>query len=189
MIQKRLGNFSSILSIIICFLLTNANAFGAQIHTEPVVEEEPDSIVISVPDKIMDESEGNVEIIIEDDLLDQIMEPPHGAPKTQGGGKGIKKEKIKKGQVDGFRIQVFNDGRNPGSLEARAKARQNMIASKFPKYRGKISCFSSAPNWIVRVGYFRSQSEANAALAELRGAFPKFAGEMRLVKAKFYASY
>lgn len=86
-------------------------------------------------------------------------------------------------KVEGFRIQVFGDGSNQGSLEARARARGNAIVAKFPKYRGQVYAFSSSPNWYTRVGNFMDQKEASAALAELKRAFPQYASDMRVVKA------
>ena len=55
--------------------------------------------------------------------------------------------------------------------------------ARFPKYRGQVYTFSSSPNWYCRVGNFRTAAEANAALAELKRAFPAFASEMRTVKS------
>ena len=86
-------------------------------------------------------------------------------------------------KMEGFRIQVFSDGRNPSTLQARAKARGNAIVAKFPKYRGQVYSFSSSPNWYTRIGNFETSKEASAALAELKRAFPSFAGEMRIVKS------
>ena len=87
-------------------------------------------------------------------------------------------------KLDGFRIQVFSDGSNQRTLEARARARGNAIVAKFPKYRGQVYSYSSAPNWYTRIGNFRTQAEASAALAELKSAFPSLRTEMRIVKSQ-----
>lgn len=134
----------------------------------------------NIVDRIVRESQGNVEINIPDNILTLIMTPPAGNKRQQSDQAlrpGINK-------MDGFRIQVFSDGRNQSSLEARAKARGSAILAKFPKFRGQIYTFSSSPNWYTRVGNFRSQAEAAKALAELKRAFPAFASEMRVVKCK-----
>ena len=86
-------------------------------------------------------------------------------------------------KMQGFRIQVFSDGQNPQTLQARARARGNAIVARFPKYRGQVYTFSSSPNWYTRVGNFETQAEASKALGELKRAFPQFAGEMRIVKS------
>lgn len=134
---------------------------------------------------IQTQSAGNVEFDIPDKISNQIVTTPaapSGKKKPAQSGQGYSTQRPSKGQ--GFRIQVFCDGGNQSTLQARAKARCNAIASRFPKYRGQVYTFSSAPNWYGRVGNFRTQAEANAALSELKKAFPAFASEMRVVKSK-----
>lgn len=131
----------------------------------------------SVVENIESESEGQILIDAPDDLLDILLANPETKKNHSGSG-------LKSHQSVGYRIQVFSDGRNQHSLESRAKARGAAITSKFPKYRGQVYSFSSSPNWYTRVGNFRSQGEANQALAELKRAFPQFASEMRVVKSK-----
>ena len=122
------------------------------------------------------ESNGNVIIDIPDNLLDLIL---HSSKKEQS-------HDMKPGvnKLAGFRSQVFSDGRNQHTLEARAKARGSAILAKFPKYRGQIYTYSSSPNWYTRVGNFRTNAEANAALTELKKAFPNYSSEMRVVKSQ-----
>lgn len=97
-------------------------------------------------------------------------------------GNGPTKKVVRK--MQGYRIQVFSDGRNPQTLQARARARGNAVVAKFPKYRGQVYTFSSSPNWYTRIGNFETQAEASKALGELKRAFPQFAGEMRIVKSQ-----
>ena len=87
-------------------------------------------------------------------------------------------------KLAGYRVQVFSDGRNQTTLETRAKARGNIIVSKFPKYRGQVYTYSSSPNWYCRVGNFQTEHEASEALRELKRAFPAFGGEMRVVRSQ-----
>ena len=131
----------------------------------------------NVVEKIQTESQGNITIDIPPAILELIMQK--SAPKTAT-------QEIKPGinKLSGFRIQVFSDGRNQSTLEARAKARGSAILARFPKYRGQIYTYSSSPNWYTRVGNFRTNAEANAALAELKRAFPNYASEMRVVKCQ-----
>lgn len=130
----------------------------------------------NVIEKMQVESNGNVIIDIPDNLLDLIL---HSSRKDQS-------HDIKSGvnKLAGYRIQVFSDGRNQHTLEARAKARGSAILAKFPKYRGQIYTYSSSPNWYTRVGNFRTNAEANAALTELKKAFPNYSSEMRVVKSQ-----
>ena len=87
-------------------------------------------------------------------------------------------------RLNGYRIQVFSDGRSSHSLEARAKSRGSAIAARLPKYRGQIYTFSSAPNWYTRIGNFEKQEDAAKALIELKRMFPQFASDMRIVKSQ-----
>lgn len=104
------------------------------------------------------------------------LKKPGTAVKKRGEGAVQKRQ--------GYRIQVFSDGRNPSTLQARAQARGNAIVAKFPKYRGQVYSFSSAPNWYTRIGNFKSHEEASKALDELKRSFPAFAPEMRVVKSQ-----
>lgn len=119
---------------------------------------------------------------IPDDILNNLNMNPGalkrpGSPVKKRGEGAVQKRQ-------GYRIQVFSDGRNPSTLQARAQARGNAIVSKFPKYRGQVYSFSAAPNWYTRIGNFKTQDEASKALAELKRAFPAFAAEMRVVKSQ-----
>ncbi len=159
---------------IITFLLTAAGFFAIPVAAQ---SDNGDNGTDAV-ERIVRESKGNVEIVVPKNILHLIMSD-QDAPKKQTG------PVIRPGinRINGFRIQVFSDGRNQQSLEARAKARGSAIIARFPKYRGQIYTFSSAPNWYTRVGNFKSSAEASAALAELKRAFPGFSAEMRIVKS------
>lgn len=128
-------------------------------------------------EKIMEESDGNITIDIPAPLLSAILHSQTGKKSNSELKSGVNK-------VAGYRIQVFSDGRNQSTLESRARARGNMILSKFPKYKGQIYTFSSSPNWYTRVGNFRTSAEANSALTELKKAFPNLSSEMRVVKSQ-----
>lgn len=130
----------------------------------------------NVIERIQSESNGNVIIDIPENLVELIL---HTSKKEQ-------MQDLKPGinKLTGYRIQVFSDGRNQHTLEARAKARGSAILAKFPKYRGQIYTYSSSPNWYTRVGNFRTNADANAALAELKRAFPGYSSEMRVVKSQ-----
>ncbi|MBD5291711.1 SPOR domain-containing protein [bacterium] len=139
---------------------------------------------VNVIQKIVESSDGNVEILIDDDLTEKILTPPSSHKKASSASNASRALKPGLNKMAGYRIQVFSDGRNQASLESRARARGNAITAKFPKYRGQVYTFSSAPNWYTRVGNFRSASEASEALVELRRSFPSFADEMRVVKCQ-----
>ena len=131
----------------------------------------------NIVERIEAESNGNVIIEIDDEVLDKILTDP---------GVALRKKEAKdpNAQRNGFRIQVFSDGRNQSTLEARAKARGNAIVARFPKYRGQVYTYSSAPNWYTRIGNFRNEEDAREALDELKRSFPGFSSEMRIVRSK-----
>ncbi|MCH5224748.1 MAG: SPOR domain-containing protein [Muribaculaceae bacterium] len=138
---------------------------------------EPSSETPNPVEQIEEESNGNITIDIPPSIMTMILQNP-------GGKKGNSDLKSGINKMAGYRIQVFSDGRNQSTLESRARARGNMILSKFPKYKGQIYTYSSSPNWFTRIGNFRTASEANSALTELKKAFPNFSSEMRIVKSQ-----
>lgn len=138
--------------------------------------------------RIEEESEGNVEFDIPDNLMNIIIPPvvKSTGPAKKTNTKTVKANVLHSGvnKLSGYRVQVFSQGHGQGSVEARARARASAVVAKFPKYRGQVYSYSQAPNWYTRVGNFQTSAQASAALAELKRAFPQFAGEMRLVKCQ-----
>lgn len=128
--------------------------------------------------KIIEEkSNGNISIDIPENILQELLKEDQSKKPKNELRPGINK-------INGFRIQVFSDGTNQHSLEARAKARGTAIVARFPKYRGQVYAFSSSPYWYTRIGNFKTQGEASAALAELKRAFPQYSADMRVVKSQ-----
>lgn len=167
-------NITSKISISKTFLCTATLLFATcNVNSTYAKEESKDNVV----EIIQKESNGNVVIDIPQSILDIILQ--NTAPKSSG-------QEIRPGinKLSGYRIQVFSDGRNQSTLEARAKARGSSILARFPKYRGQIYTYSSSPNWYTRIGNFRDQQDAQEALNELKRAFPKYASEMRVVKCQ-----
>lgn len=79
----------------------------------------------------------------------------------------------------GFRIQAYTDN-NPRTAKAAAQKRARDIAMKFPQYRSYISY--KAPAWRLRIGDFKTQKEAQAALQRIKSVYPNFAREMVIVR-------
>ena len=79
----------------------------------------------------------------------------------------------------GFRIQAYTDN-NPRTAKAAAQRRARDIAMKVPQYRSYISY--KAPAWRLRIGDFKTQREAKAALQRIKSVYPKFAREMVIVR-------
>ena len=79
----------------------------------------------------------------------------------------------------GFRIQAYTDN-NARTAKAAAQKRARDIAMKFPQYRSYITY--KAPSWRLRIGDFRTQQEAKAALNRIKSVYPNFAREMVIVR-------
>lgn len=161
----------SVISFLIFSILTVFSLSAQTASNNQQQEERKNPIEL-----IEQRSEGRIHIDIPENILEMIMSSP----------KQVSKPNLRPGinHITGWRIQVFNDGRNQHSLEARANARGNAVLARFPKYRGQIYTFSKSPNWYTRVGNFTTIQEANSALAELKQAFPSFASEMRTVQCR-----
>ena len=168
---KSLKNILAIIMII-------ATTGGASLPVAAQSENTANSVKSNPVEVIEQESGGKIKINIPENILELIISDQDSQKKSTG---PVIRPGVNK--LTGFRIQVFSDGRSQHSLESRAKARGSAIASRFPKYRGQIYTFSSAPNWYTRVGNFQTSNEASSALAELKRAFPQFASEMRVVKS------
>lgn len=79
----------------------------------------------------------------------------------------------------GYRIQVFDDN-NPRTAAGQAKVRGQQMEASFPQYKTYVS-FNS-PYWRVKVGDFRTRGEAEAALVNIREAFPQLGAYLRIVR-------
>lgn len=86
----------------------------------------------------------------------------------------------------GYRIQVFSDN-NTRTAKANAEYRKRTIQAQMPELRAYLT-FES-PYWRVRVGDFRTQAEAAAAMRQLKEAFPAFANDFRLVRERINSQH
>lgn len=159
-------------SKIISILILLSVAFTA--HAE---EQENHKIINpeQIVNDIVNGSNNNVSIEMSDDLYNLLIPTKKERKVVNRNGTY---------RTMGYRIQVFSDGRNQHTLEARANARGNAVLSRFPKYKGQVYTFSKSPNWFTRIGNFETMEDANSALKELKRAFPSFSGEMRIVKCE-----
>lgn len=82
-------------------------------------------------------------------------------------------------RMAGYRVQVYSDG-NQRNAKKQTQLKASQVARRFPNMRTYISY--SAPFWRLRVGDFRSRSEAESAASQLRQAFPAFRNEIRIVR-------
>ena len=81
----------------------------------------------------------------------------------------------------GYRVEVFADN-NARTAKSQALARRRNISARLPQY-DTYMVFES-PYWRVRVGDFKSKSEAEHALAEIRKAFPAYSHDLRIIRSR-----
>lgn len=79
----------------------------------------------------------------------------------------------------GYRVQVFDDN-NVRSAKREAQLCKNQIAARFPEL--PIYVTFSSPYWRVKVGDFKTRGEAEAAMGEIKYAFPAMAKSLRIVR-------
>lgn len=82
-------------------------------------------------------------------------------------------------KVAGFRIQVFSDN-NARTAKNEARAKSHNISGSFPHWRTYITY--EAPYWRLRVGDFRSRTDAEEAAEEIKRHFPSYSREVRVVR-------
>lgn len=85
----------------------------------------------------------------------------------------------------GYRVLAFDDN-TPSTAQHAAQARKQQIASRFPEFAVYVQ-FNS-PYWRVKVGDFRTRSDAENALAAIRQAFPQFSSQLRIVRDRINTS-
>lgn len=79
----------------------------------------------------------------------------------------------------GYRVLVFDDN-DVRTAKQNAQARRNQIVGRFPELNAYIQ-FNS-PYWRVKVGDFKTRSEAEAAMQAIRAAFPGYGSQLRVVR-------
>lgn len=131
----------------------------------------------SVPERIASESEGMIEVIIPQDVLETIMNGPVLPKKGSNANRNVHK----KGRANGWRIVIYS---GPLSRIANGKRLQSMVLGRFSKYRGQVYTGGSAQNTQITIGNFRTQAEANRACGELKRAIPQLRNVARAVPAQ-----
>ena len=81
--------------------------------------------------------------------------------------------------ISGYRVQVYMEN-NQQRSKAGAFEREKRIKEKFPDLATYVS-FTS-PFWRLRVGDFRTHTDALVLLKSLRAEFPDMSGEMTIVR-------
>lgn len=131
------------------------------------------------------EKEGNIRIFQPAAML-PLLQPQAAAPVASDAGEhaGVRQSQQQAAATStrwGYRVQIFDDN-NPRTARREAEGRYSRVKQEFPK-TGVYLTFNS-PYWRVKVGDFRTRAEAEAAMAELRHAYPAMAAYMRIVRDK-----
>lgn len=117
---------------------------------------------------------GNITLFYPTALCDRLM-----PPSADEQGDAAQQSTTQAATRVGYRVQVFDDN-NPSSAKHKAQARARQMQSRFPEWHTYVQ-FNS-PYWRVKVGDFRSRSEAESAMATIRAAFPAYAKQMRVIR-------
>lgn len=83
--------------------------------------------------------------------------------------------------VGGYRVQIFADN-NARTAKDEARAKALAIKEQLPHLATYVTY--EAPYWRLRVGDFRSETDAEAAAAEIKHYFPSISREVRVVRDK-----
>jgi hypothetical protein len=80
----------------------------------------------------------------------------------------------------GYRVEVFADNKVQ-TAKAQAASKKRLLQARLPQY--KVYLVFEAPYWRVRLGDFTNRSAAEAAMSEVRQAFPSFSTDLRIVRS------
>ena len=160
--------------IIAAFLFSAVTFAGAQ-----TVAEQPDSTAVTGIVDAINTREGGTVTVIQPEGLDARMKASSSMAETSAADQAVTARQSTRRA--GYRVQVYSDN-NVTTAKANAEYRRKVIQQRIPGVHAYIS-FES-PYWRVRVGDYRTQAEAQAAMQEIQGAFPAFAGDCRIVRER-----
>lgn len=135
--------------------------------------ETPDST--NMPQIVREISSGTVEVTLPAGFVDRLTTNTSESETTETPATNSTKPTSR----SGYRVQVFDDN-NARTAKHEAQSRRSQISARFPEFRTYIS-FNS-PYWRVKVGDFRTRSEAEAAMGAIRSAFPGMSSQLRIVR-------
>jgi hypothetical protein len=121
-------------------------------------------------------SKGNVSITQPDNMNDKLVFDSVAARETQ---KNTTRQQASSSR-QGYRVEVFADN-NPRTAKQTASAKKRNLESRFRQY--PVYMVFESPYWRVRLGDFKSRAEAEAAMREVRSAFPAYANDLRIVRS------
>lgn len=102
--------------------------------------------------------------------IEEVTSADGAASKPQHG------DRVSQGAV--WRVEVFSD--NTRQAKTNATSRRRTVQSRFPQWP-TVLVFES-PFWRVKTGAFSSRGDAEAAMAEIKAAFPAYSPYLRVVR-------
>ncbi len=137
---------------------------------------------------------GKVNTVIQPEAMNVLLAPPVKKTASETGSDSDEKDSqessgnsatASNGKTVGYRVQIFSDN-NPRTAKNEARSKQRSISAKCPHYSTYVTYTS--PYWRLKVGDFRSQSEAEEAAEELKKMFPAYSKEIRVVRDRINVS-
>lgn len=120
-----------------------------------------------ITDHIQDLTQGNVKVVQPEELRNRLT------PKEE-----MQTDSVESKASVGYRVQVFSDN-NQRTARSQAQTRKNRIVETFPHLKVYVSYKS--PSWRVRVGDFKTRSEAEQVMYEIKEKMPAYASEVAIV--------
>lgn len=139
----------------------------------PMSAQEPDSLATEVPSLADHINMGGHSIIVADEDILELLAPDHNAAAAQENKSSAKRIV--------YRVQVFSDNKAEKSKQE-AMTKERAVKRRFPDYTSSI--VYTSPYWRLHVGSFRSAAEAEELAVKLRKAFPAYAKEIHVVRAR-----
>lgn len=165
----RFGKKKYILATIILTITTNIGLTGQEM-SDSVLNVEP-LILRQIEEK------GVVTVVVPQELKRFLTSSETDASSES---KTVEKPSVSKQNTRvGYRVQVYDDN-NVRTAKSQAQERKAMIERRFPELQTYIQ-FNS-PYWKVKVGDFRTHSEAEAAMEAIRTVFPSISSQLRIVR-------
>lgn len=126
------------------------------------------------------QASGTIKVILPDGMAARLAsDNRQEAEEKDENGNDSETQVVRNTSRVGYRVQVFDDN-NVRTAKHDAENRRRQMESRFPEFRTYMQ-FNS-PYWRVKVGDFRTRSEAEAAMAAIRASFPSIGNQLRIVR-------
>ncbi len=157
-----------IIALTLSILVSASWSFAQDVDTKTIADSTQTKTIVDV----INDADGTI-YIYQPSSIDKLLQRAES-------GNSHSSSATAKGNI-GYRIQVFLDN-NMRTAKANAEYRMHLMEQNHPEWRAYIT-FDS-PYWRVRVGDFRTRTEADAAMRELKNTYPAFADDLRLVRER-----